>query len=174
MKGFPDPAEAPLTLLGLDGNCGPVSVWLLLRYFRSRTSSERLIRLCRYTRRHGAFTIALAVALREHGLKVGFHTERDPDPKPMERRLYPTAERKGVVLGDALKIGELVDRIRAGEVAIVYFNTDENTGHFTPLIGVSRNRLILPNTDLGFMSIPEFEARWSAPGICRQCVFAAR
>jgi len=171
---FPGYYEAPRALFALDGNCGPMSVWLLLRHFRKRTSSEQIIRLCRYTKRHGTFTIALALALREHGLRVNFHTEEDPAPMPIERRLYKTAERSGVVVGNALQVNELLNRIRSGEVAIVCFNTDAGDGHFSPLIGVKRRQLVLPYTDQGRMDVEEFERRWTAPGICRQCVFAAR
>lgn len=171
---FPSYYEAPAALLALDGNCGPLSVWLLLRHFRKRTSSERIIRLCRYTKRHGTFTIALAVALREHGLKVSFHTEEDPTPMPVERRLYRTAERSGVVMGKALQVDELVPRIRQGEVAVVCFNTAAGDGHFSPLIGIKRRHLVLPYTERGEMDVEEFERRWTAPGICRQCVFASR
>ena len=171
---FPGYYEAPAALFALDGNCGPMSVWLLLRYFRKRTSSERIIRFCRYTKRHGTFTIALAVALREHGLKVNFRTEEDSAPMPVERRLYRTAEKLGVVMGKALQVDELLHRIRHGEIAIVCFNTDAGDGHFSPLIGVKRRHLVLPYTDRGEMDVDEFERRWAAPGICRQCVFASR
>ena len=174
MDGFPGYDEAPRALLALDGNCGPTSVWLLLRYFRRRPSSQRIIRSCRYTKRHGTFTIGLAVALREHGLRVNFHTEDDPDPMPIERRLYKTAEKAGVVLGEALRVDELLDRVRSGRIAIVCFNTDEGHGHFTPLTGVRGRRLVLPYTEQGSMGILDFERRWTAPGICRQCVLTAR
>jgi hypothetical protein len=166
--------KLPGALLALDGNCGPLSVWLLLKLFRKRTSSERIVRLCRHSKRFGTYTIALAIALRELGLKVSFHSEEDPDPMPLERRLYRTAERLGVVMGKALQVDELLNRIRHGEIAIVFFDTDAGGGHFSPLIGVKRQRLVLPYTDVGEMDAEEFERRWTAPGICRQCVFASR
>lgn len=174
MDRFPSYDDAPRAFFALDGNCGPVSVWMLLRHFRRRTSSERIIRLCRYTKRHGTFTIALAIALREHGLRVHFHTEVDPAPMPIERRLYKTAEKSGVMMGEALRVDQLLARIRRGEVAIVCCDTDTGDGHFSPLLGVEQDRLILPYTDQGGMDVEEFERRWTAPGICRQCVFAVR
>lgn len=151
-----------------------MSVWLLLRYFRRKTSAERVIRLCRHTKLHGTFTVALAVALHEHRLAVSFHTDVDPHPKPLERKLYNAAKKRGIAPGEALGIEQLLDRVRAGETAIVGFETDEGNGHFTPLIGVKRRWLILPYTDRGGMSISQFEKRWSAPGICRQCVLVSR
>lgn len=104
----------------------------------------------------------------EVGGFVNFHTEDDPAPMPIERRLYKTAERSGVVMGEALQVDELLHRIREGEVAIVSFDTVAQVGHFSPLIGVRRRRLILPYTDKGEMDVEEFERRWTAPGICRQ------
>lgn len=171
---FPDYQHAPGALFSISGNCGPISVWLMLRHFRKRTSAERILRSCRYTKRYGTFTIALAIALHEHGLKVNFHTDEDPAPMPLERRLYKTAERSGMVVGPAIPIDELLHRIRKGEVAIVSFDTEAGIGHFSPLIGVKGRHLVLPYTEKGIMEIAEFERRWSAPGICRQCVFAIR
>lgn len=174
LNRFPGYLDAPTSLLALEGNCGPISVWLVLRHLRMRTSSERIIRLCRYSRRHGTFTIALAVALREHGLKVDFHSEEDPFPMPIERQMYKIAQKSGIVLGNPLPVDELLGRIRGGEVAIVYFKTDNANGHFSPLIGIAGRRLVLPYTDMGAMDVEEFEERWTAPGFCRQCIFATR
>ena len=176
MAGIPfsGPDEAPRVLLELDGNCGPMSVWLLLRYFRKRTSAERIIRLCRYTKRHGTFTIALALALKEQGLRVWFHTEEDPAPMRIERILSRMAERAGVGMGGPLQVDDLIHCVRGGAVGIVSFDTDEGTGHFSPIIGVRKRRLILPYTEQGSMDADEFEKKWAAPGICKQCLFAAR
>jgi hypothetical protein len=171
---FPGYYEAPLALFALEGNCGLMSVWLLLRHFHRRTSSERIIRLCRYSRRQGTFTIGLAIALREHGLRVTFHTDKDPAPMPIERRLYKTASKLGIVVEDALKVSEILDRVRCGEVAIVSFDTDDGDGHFSPLIGAKGRRLVLPYTENGIMDVEEFESRWTAPAICRQCILAVR
>jgi hypothetical protein len=171
---FPSYYQAPMALLALDGNCGPICVWGMLRHFHKRRSSERIIRLCRHTKRHGTFLIALAVALREHGLRVQFYTEEDPAPTPLERRLYKAAAKLGIEVGEALPLNELLARIRGGEVALVSFDVDAENSHYSPLIRVSRGHLILPYTERGRMRIEEFEERWAAPGICRQCAFAAR
>ncbi len=109
----------------------------------------------------------------EVGGFVNFHTEDDPAPMPIERRLYKPAERSGVVMGEAHEVDELLHRIRQREVVIVSFDTVAQFGHFSPLIGVKRQRLVLPYTDVGEMDAEEFERRWTAPRICRQCVFAS-
>lgn len=179
---FPNHGDAPHALLALDGNCGPLSVWFLLKHFRKRTSAEKLIRLCRHTKRYGTFTIGLAYALHKHGLRVEFHTENDPAPKPLERVLYPTAKRAGVTMGGPLDMDNLLCRVRQGGIGIVSYDEGDGTGgdgtggdgtgHFSPVIGMRRNRLILPYSTEGSMKPDEFEKRWRAPGICRQCLFA--
>lgn len=54
-----------------------------------------LARLCRYTKTHGVFAIALAVALHERGLRVTFHSDPDPSPKKIER----TCDARATALG---------------------------------------------------------------------------
>ena len=138
---FPDYYKVPRVLFDLEGNCGPLSVWLLLRHFKKRASADRIIRLCRYTKRHGTFTVALAFALKEHGLRVQFHTEIDPAPMPVERTLIRMAERAGVVMDGPLHMDELIRRVRGGEVGIMAFDTDDGRGHFSPVIGVRKGGL---------------------------------
>ena len=93
---FPNYDDAPKSLLDSDGHCGLLAAWTVLRYFGKRSSSARLTRACRYSRRHGVFTIGLATALAEHGLSVDFYSQQDPSPAPMERRhvvrIQPFAE----------------------------------------------------------------------------------
>jgi hypothetical protein len=91
LTSLPAPHHAPARLLALEGPCGLLAAWCVLRHFGRRTSAERLIEACGYTRRYGVFTIGLATALREHGLDVSFHSAPDSDMKPLERRLYHRA-----------------------------------------------------------------------------------
>jgi hypothetical protein len=174
MDTYPPHLDAPPPLLALNHNCGPMSVWWVLWHLRKRASADRIIRLCHHSRRTGSHTIALALALRAHGLTVDFRTGEDPSPTPLERRLYRRAERLGMVAGPALSVAGLLGRVRRGEVAVVLFNTDDGDGHFSPLIGVQGRRLILPYTSQGGMDARTFRRRWTAPGICQQCVLVRR
>jgi hypothetical protein len=149
-------------------------MWMVLRHFRKRTSARQIIRRCRHTKKTGTFTIAMAVALRESGLQVEFHTDRDADPRPIERQLYTRAKQLNIQVCDPLTIEQLAARIRGRTIAIVYYDTDEHNGHFSPLIAFRNSRLILPYSDCGSMQIAEFEAKWSAPKICRQCIIISR
>ena len=74
---FPNWWEAPNELFKIDGHCGLVTAWAVLRYFRKRTSVPDLVEACRYTKRHGVFTVSLAAALKRHDLSVSFHSQRD-------------------------------------------------------------------------------------------------
>src|SRR5215204_4373283 len=104
IKNFPDYWDAPFQLLQLDGSCGVITAWGVLKYFRKRASSARLIKSCRYTKKHGTFTIALAVALREHGLTVKFFSEPDPNPNAIEKSCYRLAEKLGVQIYRAISL----------------------------------------------------------------------
>ena len=101
-------------------------------------------------------------------------TEVDPSPTPLERRLYRRAGRLGLTVGPAVSVPGLLARVRRGEIAIVCFDTAGGAGHFSPLTGVQGRRLLLPHTDLGGMDARTFGRRWTAPGICRQCVLVRR
>jgi len=170
---FPSYAECPTVLRQLEGNCGPVAVWMVLRHFRKTANSQHIIRACRHTRKNGTFTIALAVALRESGLHVEFHSDRDLHQHRLEREMYRRAKTLGIAVRGALTVQKLTAALRSGRIAVVYFNADERTGHFSPLTSVRRGRLILPNTERGSMLIDEFETKWNGPDICRQCILVS-
>src|SRR5690349_3019863 len=136
-EGFvvmPAPGEAPMALYGLTGNCGPMSVWQMLRRFGKRVGVARIVRACRHTERDGCYTIALALALHEFGLRVAFHTDPDPDIEPREALCYATARRLGIPIGPALELAELRRLVRR-RPAIVYLAGTNGGGHFSPLVG---------------------------------------
>jgi hypothetical protein len=172
IKNFPDYWDAPSRLLQLDGSCGLITAWGILKYFKKRTSSERLIESCRYTKKHGTFTIALAVALRERGLSVRYFSEPDPNPNAIEKRCYRIAEKVGVQINGAISLEALLAQIGANCIPVVSYNTAENNGHLTPLLGTENGKVILPYSDKGLMPKREFLSRWGEPEIFRQCVVA--
>ena len=169
-KPFPRYEDAPRALRTMDGHCGLLAAWTVATHFHKRVSSATLIRQCGHTRRHGVFTIGLACALADIGLAVDFHTDPDPDPKPLERHLYPGAVRRGVQVLPAASVSMLLTTIGDGCIPIVSYDTAEGVGHFSPLLGVERGRLLLPHSAQGIMSRRAFEHAWRAPGICRQSI----
>jgi hypothetical protein len=162
--------QAPLRLAMLDGNCGVLAAWGALKHFRRRTSVDRLIRACGWTRRYGVFTIALATALHEHGLTISFHSDRDPNPKPLERRFYRKARRMKIPLLPAISISSLAVHVRAGRLPILFHDTPNGQGHFSPLTREHRGILTLPYSEGGRMRTTQLARLWNAAGICRQCV----
>ena len=173
-RAFPDPSDAPAALLRLEGNCGPVSAWMALKHLRKRVAAERVVRACRHSAGYGTFTVALAVGLRELGLEVEFFSEPDPDRQPAEVRCYARAEQTGVPVNAAIDLPDLLARVDDRHVAIVFYDADAETGHFSPLAGCEDERLVLPNDPAGGMEADRFEALWRAPGILRQCVLVSR
>ena len=171
---FPDYADAPAPLLAADGHCGLLAAWTVLRYFRKRPSAARLTKACGYTRRYGVFTIGLATALAEHGLAVQFYSQRDSRPKPIERRLYGRVRRLGVAIRPATSLKRLLASIDRYRIPIVYWNTPDNVGHLSALLGIRRGRLLLPNTLTGSLSVEEFDRGWRQPGILRQALIVER
>ena len=127
---------------------------------------------CRYTKKHGTFTIALAVAFREHGLSISYFSEPDSHPNPIEKRCYRIAEKLGVQMNGPTSLKVLLAQVSSGRVPVVLYNTSENNGHLTPVLGIQNGNLILPYSDEGFMPRREFLRRWSEPEIFKQCVVA--
>lgn len=169
---FPDWWEAPDELFRIDGHCGLVAAWTVLRYFGKRVSVPNLIGACRYTKRHGVFSVSLAAALKTQGLSVSFHSEPDSAIGGYERRCYAYARRVGVVVEPALELAEVLRQRSRGKIPIVLFNTPANVGHFSPLLGGRNGIISLPLADGDKMPESTFVARWSDPDILRQCVIA--
>lgn len=164
--------EAPSALLEIDGHCGPLAAWMVLKHFRKRASVRSVTDGCRYTKRHGTFTVGLAACLKIHGLQVAFHTDPDPHIGQFEKRCYSRAARTGILPQTAIELSEIVHSLHRGCVPIVLFNSESDVGHFSPLIDVCRGNVVLPLADDPKMPIDKFLSRWSQPGILRQCVIA--
>lgn len=171
---FPRITDAPSSLLCLSGNCGPLSVWLLLRHFHVRVSTKDLLKQCRYTKRNGSFTVGLAIALHHYGLCVDFLSDPDPFLSKSERKLYAVAREKGLDVHPAVDVQSLLCRISDSTIAIVYFKSSSSAGHFSPAIGSDDRNVYLPYTEDGAMTISDFNIAWSADGFCRQCVLVSK
>jgi hypothetical protein len=169
---FPEYSNAPDELLEIDGHCGLLAAWSVLKHFGKRIEVPRIVTSCRYTKRHGVFTVCLAACLKEHGLQVSFHTDPDSNIGGFETRGYARARRLGLIAKPAIELPTVLGERKRGRIPIVLFNTSSDVGHFSPLLGIRRDLLRLPLADGGAMPAEEFLARWSAPEILRQCVIA--
>lgn len=168
--GLPSPETAPALLRNLDGNCGPITAWVILKHFGITVSATHLIKSCGYTRGYGVPAIGLAVALKEHGMEVLFHTEHDPNPTSAEKEFVIKARNLGIPMRDAVSLRVLLRHASCGNVPIVLYDTPNGEGHFSPLVGVQDETLILPHERGGSMSRHEFLKRWRSPGILRQSI----
>lgn len=171
---FPDFWDAPQELLAMEGHCGLLAAWAVLRHFGKRISVPKLITACGYTKRHGVFTVGLAAGLKEHGLRVSFHSDPDAHVGGFEKRCYARAHRLGVLSGPALDLPTIFRERKRGRIPIVFYNTPSNVGHFSPLLGIQDGELRLPLADGGKMSQVDFLDGWTEPEILRQCVITSR
>jgi hypothetical protein len=149
-----------------------MSVWQVLRRFGKRVGVARIVRACRHTKADGCYGIALALALHEFGLRVTFYTDPDASIEPREAEYYGSARRLGIPVGPALGLPELRRLVRR-RPAIVYLAGTDGTGHFSPLIGFRRRRVLLTYTEDTSLTVGLFEARWSGPGYPRQCMIVS-
>lgn len=166
---FPHPFDAPIPLLAADNHCGLIAAWTVLRFFAKRTTVRRLRTSSGYTKTNGVYAIGLALALREHGLGVRFHTDRDPGPAASERKLYAEARRRGIAIGPALSVPVLVAMASPTCVPIVLYQADRDP-HFSPVLGQRRGRVLMPLADVGFLSARALAVARRQPGILRQTV----
>jgi hypothetical protein len=169
---FPQWEQVPSELIEMDGPCGLVAAWSVLNYFGKSVLVPKLVQACGHTKRHGVFTVALATGLKEFGLQVAFHTDLDDHIGGFEKRWYARARRVGLVVEPPVDLSFLLRQRRLGRIPIVFFNTDSDVGHFSPLLGVRNGELRLPMAEGGSMRIDDFLAKWSAEGIHRQCAIA--
>jgi hypothetical protein len=118
--------------------------------------------------------VDLAGGLKELGLEVTFHSERDDHIGRFERRGYARAKRLGIAVQPPVDLSVLLRERRKGRVPIVLYDTASESGHFSPLLGRKDDHLRLPLAPEGAMPIDEFLAAWSVPGILKQCVIAGK
>ena len=162
--------KIPRELENLDGHCGPLSLWLVLNSFGQQISPSEIIKQSKYTKKYGTFTISLAVALKRWGYKVDFYSDPDPNPKPIEIKSYKEAEGLGIRVQPPLSIEDLLAEIQNGKTVIVYYNTPEDQGHYSPLLGKNGEYLLLPLADGGKVRESDFIKYRQAPEIYRQSI----
>jgi hypothetical protein len=167
---FPEWRKAPEEILAMEGHCGLVAAWSVLHYFGKQIPAAEIVSSCRYTKRYGLFSVLLAAGLKELGLEVSFHSEKDDHIGGFEKRGYARARRLGIPVKPAVELSVLLRERRNGRVPIVLYDTASESGHFSPLLGRRGSLLRLPLAPEGTMPTDEFLAAWSAPGILRQCV----
>lgn len=173
LENFPHHSDAPLEIQVLDGNCGVLTAWGVLKHFRKRTSARNLIETCGFSRA-GIYMIGLAVCFRKHGLNVEFVSEPDPFKTSVEKRFYTQAEKIGVEFRDAIGVDILLAELTRGRIPIVLYDTSNGEGHITPVLGAENSKLIVPYTDEGTIGLRDFLKGWKTPKILRQALLVWR
>ena len=173
---FPLAREAPEQLRQLPGECGPVAAWQLLTYLGICAPVDRILSASRYSRDLGVFCIGLAVAVAEMGPRVWFFSDPDIHPSPTELLLYEQATELGIEMlpgADLNTLEQTMASSRRRAAAILLFEANRESAHFTPYLGLYEGEPILPNEG-DTLSADTLETRRSAPGVLRQALVAAK
>ena len=160
----------PFKLLNLDGGCGVVSAWMALHNFKKKVPLQKLIRMCDYSSDYGTYTICIAVALKELGLDVSFHTDEDNDKTAVELKAYRRARDLLIPVLPAFSVIDLHNALDANKYVIVLYDTPESVGHFSPVSAIDEGAIKLAYADEPILPISEFNASWRAEGICQQSI----
>jgi hypothetical protein len=164
----------PRKLLQVEGNCGPVSIWLVLQQFGKCVPVDQIICESQHSTDEGTYTIALAVALQRFGLCASFHTEKDESPQPTEVKAYKTAQKLGLKIQPPLELKEIEEALRQKRAVIAFFDTADGTGHFSPIQSIIGGRVWFTYSNEPSLAIEEFEARRGVMGILRQSIVVWR
>lgn len=159
----------PKAIKKLDGNCGPLIAWSVLAHFKKRVKSSEIIESCAHVPGAGTHSIGIAVCLRQQGLEVAYHANKDPNPEPDEQPLFAKASALGIPVLPALTLDSLLEQVILGHVPIVCYKT-KDSGHFAAVTGIEDNKLSLHFGIRYQMSRQTFLKNWNAPGFNATCV----
>ncbi|MDH5694408.1 MAG: C39 family peptidase [Gammaproteobacteria bacterium] len=168
---YPSIRDIPKKLRELEGNCGPISVWMVLERNGIEADPEEIIVRCGHNLEYGSFSICLANALYEYGLSVEFYSDHDPKPQTAEIEAYKKAQDRFSV-NKALSLTSLLRKVEKGSSCIVSYATWGGEGHFSPVVSSKTNKVVLAYETNYEMLKSVFRYRWRAPEILRQCVVA--
>ena len=168
---FPRYFDAPEELKAIEGSCGPIAAWQVLRYFGREVIPGQLLADCRFDAVVGVYAIGLAVALAQRELRVHFYTDTDPAPSVVEQLLYADARKLGVTMHRGVSLEVLDEAICQEDGAGIILYETPQEAHFTPFLGLYNGELIMPNEG-DALTIEAIEMRRAAAGILRQAIVA--
>jgi hypothetical protein len=168
MVEYPLWTDAPASLGGKDGNCGLISVWLVLQSLGISCDEKEILKCCDFREGEVTFLICIAVGLHNLGLKVEFRTDPDPHVEPNELICCEEAKKRQIAFLPALTIQELSKTEAIGGRIILFFEGEGGEGHLSPVSCIDERSLWLVYDNPAVVSIEELENRRILPGICRQ------
>jgi hypothetical protein len=114
----------------------------------------------------------MAVGLSELGFIVTMHTDPDPAPNALERKLYAAARRLGIPIRPAVPLASLLGQLSPRCIPIVFYDEAGGDGHFSPLFGVRQGALDLPYAN-SRLAPRDFARRWRVAGVFRQSLLVS-
>jgi hypothetical protein len=161
--------EMPEELANLEANGGIFAVWMLLQHLGIDADIQQLVDVCGYDAENGTTTIGLAVALKNFGFNVHFHTDHDLDLQESEKLSYQEAEQLGFPILPALNYQQIQHAFEQNKFVIVYYDTLENVGNHSLVYDVNADEICFFDS---FEAMPAlvFEQQRQVEGICRQVI----
>ena len=174
IQSFPPIDRAPREYKGLDGGCGVLATWGVLKYFNRPVDVPELITRCEYSKKDGVLAVAIALALHHYGLNVEYFSDPDPHSNELEKKLTQKASILGLGPRPSIGIEDLLNKLSTSAVSIVLYRSRIWIPHLSPLIGsTSGGELILPYGEPPQVSKEEFERQWNGERIYRTCIVAS-
>lgn len=169
----PQVDEAPLELLSLESNCGPLTIWWILQYFGRRVGAKRIVRDSHHSAKAGVYAICMATCLREYGFRVRFFSDEDARPHLAEKLCYSRSKSLGIEICPAVVAETLLKQLKSDNLLIVLYNKDNGDAHYSPVTGFSEKYLKLPFEPSGRIRREDFQKRWDNGEILRQSILVS-
>lgn len=161
--------DIPEQLQDLPANGGIYAVWMVFQHYGVDLDVDDLVRLCRHNEEEGTSTISLAVALKQLGLKVSFHTDVDPDLQPTEQCFYQKATEMNIAIEPAIDYAQIFQAVEQGKFVIAYYDTLEGVGNHSLIYSADLEEVCFFDT-FDAMPVAVFEQQRQVEGICRQVI----
>ncbi|ADB40812.1 hypothetical protein Slin_4834 [Spirosoma linguale DSM 74] len=91
----------------------------------------------------------------------------------IEVECYRRAAELGIYRKEPPELNSILAKVNSSCIPIIFYNTEDDVGHFSPIVGTQGDQVLMPYTDKRTMSKVELQQRWSAPGILRQCLLVS-
>ena len=161
--------DIPEQLQDLPANGGIYAVWMVFQHYGVDLEVADLVKLCRHNEEEGTSTISLAVALKQLGLKVSFHTDVDPDLQPTEQWFYQKATEMNISIEPAIDYAQIFQAVEQDKFVIAYYDTLEGVGNHSLIYSADLEEVCFFDT-FDAMPVPVFEQQRQVEGICRQVI----
>jgi hypothetical protein len=172
-RDYPQICEAPLELLALESNCGPLTIWWTLQRFGRRIGAKRIVHDSRHSAKDGVYAICMAACLRRYGLRVRFFSDKDLQPQSAEKFCYRRAKSIGIEICPAVAIETILKQLNPDNLLIVLYNKNNGDAHYSPVTSFSDKYLEMPFEPSRRIRKEDFQGRWDNGEILRQSIIVS-